>query len=200
MVSDAQIVRFLNIAQRKLAFETDILLTCATASTVASQEVYSVPTDMLHVVAVYINRSGTKQKLRHISVNQRDPRGSPGTPQFYYVWGRNVSGSNSYVIGLNPIPADSGTSDLEIYYKQQPVTMVNDSQAPEVFTPVRDALISYACWKVFARDHTASLPLADRYRSEWEEWLRKIKEYINPLSHDTPTLIQDTAGYTVVWN
>lgn len=197
LVSDAQIVRLLNIGQRKICLEGNFLPTCHTASTVASQEVYSVPTDFLKVTAVFLNGT-TKRKLKPIAVTERDPKGGPGTPKYYYLWGRNVSGAFSYVVGLNPIPSTSGTSDLAIYTTQQPLTMVNGGQAPEIPVPFQDALIAYACWKVYARDHTASMGLADRYKREWQEWVQLARDYHDP-NEDTPRLIQDTAGYLVSW-
>src|SRR3990167_4835153 len=133
MVSDVQILQFLNEGQRKICWDGNLMLTCASASTVASQEVSSVPTDYLAIHAVFLYRStGAQRKLVPMSLNERDPSKSTGDPSFYYIAGRNVSGANANTFGLNPIPSASGTSDLEVYYTQSPLAMVSGGQAPEI--------------------------------------------------------------------
>lgn len=163
----------------------------------ASQEQYSIPSDYLKIEAVFIynTTTGHKVKLRPMLVTQRDATKSPGNPSHYYIWGLNVSGVNSYYVGLNPIPSSSGTSDLEIYYRQQPQTMVAGGTAPEILTPWQDGLISFACWKVYRRRGKEWLNAALEAKAEWEDWVSKAKAYINPLQLDWPTEVTDTGGY-----
>jgi len=56
VVSQTQIVSFLNQAQRELCWEGDILLSCAVGGTVAGQPTYSLPPDYLRASAVFIDR------------------------------------------------------------------------------------------------------------------------------------------------
>lgn len=195
-------VRWLNIAQRNLCAEADIMLSSWTASTVASQEEYSVPSDFLHVSGVYIynTTTGVKQKLKPVSITQRDPAQNTGNPIFYTVWGRNVSGANAYTLLLNPIPSTSGTNDLIMYGRQQPLTMVSGGQAPEIMTPWQDYLIAYAAWCVYIRRGPNWAQMADRMWQNWERGLMKAKEWKNPLMDDWPTAIEDVMGYGQVWS
>lgn len=197
MVSDNQIVALLNEGQIKLCMNSYLLMTCATASTVASQESYSVPSDFIKIEAVFIynTTTGTKVRLRPIDLMKRDPTKSTGTPAFYYIWGLNVSSANSFTINLNPIPSTSGTSDLEIYFRQSPLTMVSGGQAPEIPGHFQYALVAYALWKIWERDQSPiGINLADRYHAEWEQWVKDAQSFINPLTLDMPTVIDDTQG------
>lgn len=196
-VTDAQFVRWLNMAQRNLCAEGNILISAWTASTVASQETYTVPSDFLRVLSVFIynTTTGTKRKLRAIDLQSRDASKQTGTPAFYYVGGINVSGVNSYMLGLNPIPATTGSSDLELYGRQQPLTMVSGGQAPEIMTPWQDYLIAYAANRCYTRRGPAWGQMADRMWAEWERGIEKAKEFKNPLMEDWPTQIADAAGY-----
>lgn len=196
-VSDAAMIRWLNIAQRNLCAEGNILISAWTASTVASQETYTVPSDFLRVLAVFIynTTTGAKRKLRAIDLQSRDPQKQTGNPAYYYVGGINVSGVNSYMLGLNPIPASSGSSDLELYGRQQPLTMVSGGQAPEIMTPWQDYLIAYAANRCYTRRGPQWGQMADRMWAEWERGIVKAKEFKNPLMEDWPTTIPDAAGY-----
>ena len=194
-------VRWLNIAQRNLCAEGNILISGWTASTVASQETYTVPSDFLRVlsVSIYNTTTGHKAKLRPIDLQMRDPSASTGNPSYYYVTGINVSGVNSYAIGLNPVPSTSGSSDLVMRGRQQPLTMVTGGQAPEIMTPWQDYLIAYAANRVYVRRGPQWRSYAQDMWSEWERGIAKAKEFKNPLMEDWPTTVPDVMGYGRAW-
>ena len=197
MVSDDQIVALLNEGQNRLCMNSYLLMTCATTSTVASQEGYSVPSDFIKIEAVFIYNTTTnqKQRLRPIDLMKRDATKSTGNPQYYYIWGTNVSSVNSFTVNLNPIPSSSGTSDLEIYFRQAPLTMVSGGQAPEIPGHFQYALVAYALWKIWLRDQsTLGANLASFYRSEWDQWVEDARAFINPLTLDMPQQIDDAMG------
>jgi hypothetical protein len=185
------------MAQRNLCAEGNILISGWTASTVASQETYTVPSDFLRVlsVSIYNTTSGHKAKLRPIDIQMRDPSAQTGNPAFYYVTGINVSGVNSYAIGLNPVPSASGSSDLVMRGRQQPLTMVTGGQAPEIMTPWQDYLIAYCANRVYMRRGPHYATMADRMWAEWERGIAKAKEFKNPLMEDWPTTVPDVMGY-----
>lgn len=189
------IVRWLNEAQRKLCWEGGILVSAWTASTVAGQEEYSVPSDFVRVRSVTLDQgtSGSQLKLAPIRVEQRDPRKTQGTPLYYFIWGLNVSGNNQPTIGLNPIPSTSGSSDLVLRAHQIPADMVSGGQAPEVMYQWQDALSCYGAMRWYERmkDWTGKRDC----QAEWEDWVRQARSFKNPMGVDTPTSISDTAGY-----
>jgi len=203
MASDAQILALLNEGQIRICMESYLMMTCATSSTVADQEVYSVPSDFIKIESVFIYNTSTghKVRLKPMSVLDRDPAKNTGNPLYYYIWGRNVSSANSFTIGLRPIPSTSGTSDIEIFFRQLPLTMVSGGQAPEIPTHFQYALPCYALWKLFQRDQSPiGVSLARMYQGEWDEWVKEAESFINPLTLDMPTTIRDEMGYSVAWS
>lgn len=202
MASDAQILALLNEAQNRICMQSYLMMTCATASTVASQEVYSVPSDFIKIESVFINNAttGHKVRLKPISLLDRDPEQGTGDPLYYYIWGRNVSSANSFTIGLRPIPSTSGSSDLEIYFRQAPLTMVSGGQAPEIPTHFQYALPAYALYKLWLRDQSPiGVGMARIYKAEWDEWVENAKAFINPLTLDIPMTIRDEMRYGVMY-
>lgn len=186
-VTDAQIVTWLNIAQRQICTDGRILLSQWTGSTVAAQSDYSVPSDYLEIMACYLYRTAgdnAKRMLPLRPIAERDPTHPTGTPQRAFVHGANVSGNNSYVVILEPIPDANGSNDLEIWGKQLPKVMDLVSQNPEVATQWHDGMIHFAASRAYERLSNAGphyAPLADR---EYQLWLRVLalaKKYRNPL-------------------
>lgn len=160
----------------------------------AHQEEYSLPSDYGRLEAVFYYGSQSII-LTPISVSQRNPRRTEGTPSCFYVWGLNVSGANTYAIGLNDIPSTSGTDDIEIFYRQLPLTMVTGGQAPEIPIQWQDALPAYAAWKTMQRRGREWAGMAREYQMEWQDWVNKAKKYVNPLQTGFPYRTNDTAGY-----
>ena len=159
-----------------------------------------MPSDYYKIDAVFLyGATGSQYRLLPISRQDRDATQSTGTPVFYYVSGGNVSGSNSYSIGLNPIPSSSGTNDLIIYIRQLPADMVSGGQAPEVIQPWQDALVSYAVWKCYRRRGKDWIAMAQSAQQEWMTWLQKAKRYVNPLMRDLPYQVYDNGGYMSFW-
>lgn len=193
------VVRWLNEAQRKICWEGGILVSSWTASTVANQQAYSVPSDWIKVRSVFIydTTSQIYRKLRPIRMEQRDPRQTTGWPLYYYSWGLNVSGNNSPTINLDPIPDTSGSSNLIMFGQQIGADMVSGGQAPEVMYQWQDALSCYAAMRWYQRLGMDFRPMAIDAANEWQDWVNKAKAYKNPMGIDTPTLMNDDMGYTV---
>lgn len=192
------VVRWLNEAQRRICWEGGVLVSRWTASTVASQEAYSVPSDWIKVRSVFIYNTTTnvKRKLIPIRMEQRDPRQTTGTPLYYYSWGLNVSSNNSPTVELNPIPDTSGSSDLIMFGQQIGADMVSGGQAPEVMYQWQDALSCYAAMRWYERIPGRRADKLDA-AAEWQDWVNKAKAFKNPMGIDTPTSINDDMGYAV---
>jgi hypothetical protein len=203
VVTDTQVVQFLNQAQREMCLEGNLLLTCATTSTVALQEEYPLPTDYLKIAMVTIDRSGGLQRaLKAVPLQDRDATEQSSTNQHrYYIWGVNVASYNRYFIGLQDIPSENGTDDLHIYYRQLPQTMVVAVTDPEVPFQFQDGLIEGALVRTYSRLSTQDsrwIPMYDRKLAHWREWLVRARKYVNPMGFDRPHQISDTGAYTVM--
>jgi len=203
-VSDTQILNWLNIGQRQLATQAGIMYTTETATTVAGQEEYSVPGDFLRLMAVYLyHTSGDRAQkaLFPISVAERDPTLTQGTPDSFFVHGANVGSDNSMVIGLCPIPdTNNAGSNLEIWIRQLPKDMVSGGQGPESMLQWQDCLVHFAAARAFTRLATADpgkAALADREMAIWDTWLKRARKFQSPMALGIPTrrLITYTPGH-----
>jgi hypothetical protein len=199
IISPAQITSWLNKAQRALALKGQVLLTCATTSTVAGQETYNVPGDYLKAEAVFCGVGTARRRLYPKNVGQRDPYETQGLPTSYWIWGENQSGVNIYVIGLNPIPSTNGSSDLEIFYRQMPAKMIHSTQGamvnPEVIEAFQDAMIDYALMSIYRRLGPDFRALYNDHHMMWNDWVQKGQQHVNPNSWDIPIARQDTGNY-----
>lgn len=158
-VTDTQVLAFLNRAMREICADSNVLVSGWTASTVASQQQYSVPPEYTTVEAIRIyTTTGTQQQewLRKVALVETDARAAMGIPSRFAVWGLNVSGDNSPAFWLDPVPATSGTNDLVCYGRQLPKTMVSGGQGPEVRQRWQDACVDGALSFIYRRLGNAS--------------------------------------------
>lgn len=187
-VTDTQILAWLNTAQRELCTQGRILLSQWTGTTVLGQSDYSVPTDYLEIMACFLYRTAgdsAKRLLPLRPIVERDPAHPSGSPLRAFIHGANVSGNNSYVVILEPIPdANASAPDLEVWGKQLPKTMVSGGQDPEVATQWQDGMVHFAASRCYERLSNAGphfAALADREFRLWERVLALAKKYRNPL-------------------
>lgn len=148
---------------------------------------------------MFWNNGTSALKLTPMPVHLRDPEANTGNPTHYYIHGANLSGVNSYILGLNAVPSASGTNDIMLYGKQLPLTMVSGGQAPEVHTAFQDALPAYAEWMIQKRRGRDWQNQANAAGAEWERWIQKAQTWTNPLMMDFPTQIPDIAGLTTYY-
>jgi hypothetical protein len=200
-VTDPQILAFLNERMAELCADTNVLVSGWTASTVLSQQQYSVPSEYTSVEAIQIYRTtgdSKKEWLRKVPLIDTDAARSPGSPDKFAVWGLNVSGDNSPAFWLDPIPDANGSSDLVCYGRQLPKTMVSGGQGPEVrlrwqYLGVDGAL--ELCYLRMAEGSPTTIALADRMHGLWEAGKMKAMEYIT-LDLCAPGYARDTMGYS----
>ncbi len=200
-VSDAQILAFLNQRMAEICADANVLVSGWTASTVASQQIYSVPPEYTSVEAIRIFQTTTptqQQWLRKLALVETDPRAPTGIPRNFAVWGLNVSGDNSPAFWIDPVPATSGTNDLICYGRQLPKTMVSGGQAPEVRLRWQYAVVDGALVSIYMRLAEGSreaIALADRYEAKWRFHKDWAANYIT-LDLYSPGRARDTEGYT----
>lgn len=198
--TDAQILDFLNERMAELCADSNVLVSGWTASTVANQQQYSVPTEYTSVEAIQIYRTSGDNKqawLRKMPLIGLDPRRGTGSPDSFAVWGLNVSGDNSPAFWLDPIPDANGSSDLICYGRQLPKTMVSGGQGPEVRLRWQYAVVNGAISLLYLRlaeGNRDSIAVADRTEAMWQRDKAEALNYIT-LDLYTPGQPVDTMGY-----
>lgn len=199
-ITDAQILKFLNKKMAEICADSEMLPSTFTTSTVESRQLYNVPTEYISIQGIQIYRTtGTNQKewLEKCDIDELDPTFSTGNPRRWANWGANLSGDNSPVFCLDPIPDASGTSDLIVHCYQLPKTMVSGGQAPEVRQRWQyacvDGATAEALLRVAGGDGTL-LSLADRWEVKWREAKKAAIEWAM-LDLYAPRPARDTMGY-----
>jgi len=198
-VSPTQILAFLNRAQVELCADSNVLVSGWTTSTVAAQQMYTVPPEYTSVEDMKIYQTnGTKIWLLKTELSSTDPTLTQGVPCRFAVWGANSSGDNSLVFLLDPIPSTSGSSDLVCYGRQLPKTMVSGGQGPEVRLRWQYAVVNGAVAMVYARlaaGDTSLIPLLDRAEAKWKADKAEAESQVY-VDLKAPQSIRDTMGYT----
>jgi hypothetical protein len=143
-ITDADILRWVNDAMRDIALRNNLLQVKAVTATVANQQDYTLPADMLTLHSV---RYGT-DKLQSLTLSEADTfmdttSSNAGTPVYYSQWGSTIS--------LYPIPSDAATS-LNIYYTRQPVVVDDLSDAPELPAAYHLRLVEYCIAQAYELD------------------------------------------------
>lgn len=144
-ITDADIIRWVNDAQREIAVNNDLLQTTATTATVNGQDQYTLPSDVLTMRSV---RYGGR-KLAYLSPEESSAMiGSDGTtkgtPTHYSVWARNID--------LYPAPDVDDPDDIQLYYTRQPVAVTAAGDEPELPQQYHNRIVEYCIAQAYELD------------------------------------------------
>lgn len=147
-VTDDDIVRWVNDAQREIAQQNDLLETIATTTITASTSEYSLPADILTLRAVRFNN----YKLEALSqeeadskiVNYENPAAYVlGTPVHFWIYANKLT--------LYPTPNTSGVL-LKIYYTRIPIAVSVDANIPELHVKYHGRIVDYVLQQAYEMD------------------------------------------------
>jgi len=184
--TDAEVDREINVGYHMLVtavvnvFE-DYYLTSATADSVANQQEYALPTDIYKIRRVEINYSPSNpnsvpQRALPINIDsvRRDLANTTlgisvlRNPAYY------IKGS---VIGFIPIPQESGTDNIKIWYITTKDDLVNPTDTIDIPYPDRYGhLIPLYAAGTLLRKGQQEETVAARYLAEFEAGLLKMQQ------------------------
>lgn len=183
-LTDADILRMINDAQDTVVGRNDSLLeVSATANTVAGQQEYALPTDLLKFKFMSYKGTGdlSYRIMKGYTVNEFNSyldgwdgaTSQTGIPLFYALHAGKIL--------VYPIPQDSITAAFKIYYNRKPVDMVNDSDVldlPDLYHGVvvdlvlQDAYELDEDWEAANAKSSQTNTDLDRLRAD-EEWTKR---------------------------
>lgn len=154
-VTDADLIRWINDGQRRIVLKNDILLEkTATANSIAGQQEYDPPVDMLILKFIQYkeNSSAPYYKLRGmtpVDFNEyidgwSDAGTAKGVPQVYTIFAGKIIAF--------PTPAVSVTAGFKIYYNRTPVDVVLNSDTPDLPLLYHDTLVNYCMQQAYELD------------------------------------------------
>lgn len=184
---------WINEAVLDVLLQTRCYVTSSTTTTTAGEGDYTLDSDILQTQDMYCTDGGQTQRLRQVSPAQiLDMRVASNVQQDSPTTHYAVAGSN--LLMLYPIP--SGTNTLTIYYVPRPSTLNEAGQDPSNTTyggipsEFHRALVKYAEAEAADYRDDQTSQHGDRYRTDYERWLGKIRKYVNQKGNVTTTAFE----------
>lgn len=143
----ALVIRYLDRAHEKIARKEDFLFCIATASTVANQKDYSLPSNIRSLYSVRLENGLQSIKLQIIMPWEFDKlvakpdELSTGQPYYYIPY------KTTNTFELFPLP--DATYTMRLRFSYWPAAMSSDSQTSD-YTHMDDVLIKYATAQLYA--------------------------------------------------
>jgi hypothetical protein len=167
--SDAEIYRYMWTAECELASLIECTeATCTAIPTVANQQEYTKPTNLIDIKRVtYGNKplkKVTKREKDFYDFNLVDGTDFSGEPDSFYEW--------AALIGLYPIPTE--VKSLTIYGIVQPTVITSASVAFTVPQEYTHYFIDFCLHRMYAKDQDETR--SDRHFKIWENNLVKAKD------------------------
>lgn len=154
-VTDADIIRWVNDGMRHIVLNNEGLLeVTALSNSVINQQDYSLPVDLVVLRAISFKPSGQDSffKLKGISFAEFNERvdGWDGTafgtstPSIYTQFAGKVL--------LFPIPDESISNAIKIFYNRKPTDVVATSDTPELPVLYHQSLVDYCLKQAYEMD------------------------------------------------
>lgn len=153
-VTDDDILRWINAAQKQIVLQNESLLEkTGTANSVATQQDYSFPVDLLNLRAIQYRKSTTEPYYRlkgyslgefNEQVDGWDNTQETGDPWCYTIF--------ENIIQVFPVPATSVTAAFKIYYNRSPVEVALTSDTPELPLLYHDTILKFCLQQAYEMD------------------------------------------------
>jgi len=154
-VTEADIIRWINDGQREIIKHNETLLEKAsTTSTVANQQAYNLPTDLMIFQGMFFKDSGMNsfQKLKGYNfkqfnelVDQWDGTDYPaGVPTIFTLYAGQFL--------LFPIPSLSLSNAIKIYYNRKPTDVVTGASSIDLPDQYFEVLVKHCLSQAYEMD------------------------------------------------
>ena len=136
-ITDADIMRWINDAQREIAANNDLLQATATSNIVAGTDQYNLPTDVLTLRSVRYNGRRLALMTADEAANyvNQDTAKSSGEPTAYSLWGLKID--------LYPTPAAALVGGLSVAYTKIPTQVTALGDTPELPQQYHGRIVEY---------------------------------------------------------
>lgn len=144
-VSDPMILRWINDALLDFAVQNEIFRARAKATTLAGQQTYGVPSDLLKLKIIKFNFDSLEELSDGEAdqyIRRNDEHVSTGIPTHYWIWDQDIY--------LWPTPNSSG--DLVVYYISKPSEVTDMSATINIPDEYRPRLVEYCLQQAYEMD------------------------------------------------
>lgn len=167
-ITDADIIRWINDGQRQIVLMNEGLLeNRATSDSVAGQNEYSLPADILVLKHIQFKDQGQDSYFNVKPLNLNDFNAyidgwdgttfQRGTPTVYTVFAGKIL--------FFPTPDTAQTAAIKVYYNRKPVVVVLTTDTPDLPELYHEALVKHCLTMAYQLDEdwdAAQLKVQDR--------------------------------------
>lgn len=153
-VTDSDIIRWINSAMNQIVLQNESLLEkTVTTSTIANQQTYDLPVDLLKLTAISYRNSTSSAyyRIKGYSLAEFNEKadGWDGTaersdPICYTI--------NENKIVLFPVPATSISAGLKVFYTRKPVAVSITTDIPELPELYHQSIVKYCLQQAYEMD------------------------------------------------
>lgn len=148
-ITDDDIIRWVNDAQREIAINNELLQVKATADITSGTREYSLPQDILKLHSIKYNgltlQGLTIQEADSLVSTHDDPSVMPsGTCTNFWVWARTIT--------LYPTPDANIASGLTLYYIRVPREVATTAEEPELPIQYHNKIVDYCIAQAYELD------------------------------------------------
>jgi hypothetical protein len=148
LITDADILRWINDAQREIAVKANLLQVRATTAVAPGVNEVAVPANILRLHSVKFQNV----KLIALSQNEADqfdlgavPTTSRATPTHYWLFANTLT--------LYPAPNTTDPDDLKMYYTRTPVEVTALGDTPELPVEYHNRIVEYCAAQAAEMDN-----------------------------------------------
>lgn len=186
------ILRFINDGVREILYKNESLLQkTATANSVANQNDYVIPTDILILRGITWKDSGESSyhRLKGLTLNDFNEYmdgwdGSdygPGIPVVYMIFESQIT--------VFPTPAVSTVAAMKLYYQRSPVDVALSSDTPDIPSIYHEILVNYCLKQAYEMDEDVeAVALKGKEVVEGINFLRGRSEWNPEETYPTITI------------
>ena len=144
-ITDSEINAWLNEALLKISGQSEFIGDHAETNVVANQRAYNLAPDTIKIERVELDEVKlSKTTLQELDTFSDTHSTVTGSPKWYYIWGEKLY--------LYPTPTESGTGNLDIWYKRYPAVLVSDEQIPEIPDHLHYTMVRFALMRAKEKD------------------------------------------------
>jgi len=185
--SDTELLTLASRAERDFVQKTRCLEGKATLTLVAGQQDYTLPSNWLSAMAVFVNvpngstpvwqRIEATNLEKESQINQDHPSSDStlrGTPMRYWIWNKSIY--------FDPIPDAVAATQVLMFFKAKPITFVSTSDSINVDDSLSEAINNFMLWKAWKKEQESDK--AAEYQALYEENVRQGHRYMKKQSGD----------------
>lgn len=148
-IDDNDIIRWINDAQKEISSAQAILEVSATATIAAGQENYTLPADVQNLFSVWYDGS----KLNPMSMREAEEYiTAVGTPSKQPSGPPQICWAYAEVLHFWPIPSQTITDGLKLFYSRFPVAVTSINDTPELDVKYHKMIVDYCLQQAYELD------------------------------------------------